>query len=186
MIIPAANRLSTVKEYYFSRKLREVRRLQAEGKPIINLGIGNPDLPPAEEVIASLQDSAAQPDHHGYQSYQGRPELRRAFAEWYQRTYQVTLDPDRQILPLLGSKEGIFHISMAFLNPGDRVLIPNPGYPTYASAANLAGAEIVHYNLTADKNWLPDPDEIASLDNGRLRIMWINYPHMPTGATASM
>jgi aspartate/methionine/tyrosine aminotransferase len=183
--IAPADRLGEVQEYYFSKKLREIAQLQAMGKHIINLGIGSPDLPPHPSVIRTLQEAAAHPDNHAYQSYSGIPELRTAFAEWYQRYFDVELNPASEVLPLIGSKEGIMHLSMAFLNSGDEVLVPNPGYPTYRAAAELAGARVRYYELNADRGWLPDLDELAGSDLQRVKIMWVNYPHMPTGTPAS-
>ncbi|CAH1000090.1 LL-diaminopimelate aminotransferase [Neolewinella maritima] len=183
-ILPVSDRLGDTKEYYFSSKLREIAQLRARGKDILNLGIGSPDLPPAPEVIAALTHSAGRSDTHGYQPYTGCPELRQAFATWYQNFFHVDLDPATELLPLMGSKEGIMHISMAFLNPGDEVLIPNPGYPTYRSATELAGGTARTYDLRADQGWLPDLDALAAEGLGRVKIMWINYPHMPTGAAA--
>ena len=180
-----ANRLTHTKEYYFSRKLREVRQRLAEGKPVINLGIGSPDLPPAPEVTAALQEALEHPKAHQYQSYQGIPPLREAIAAFYADHYGVQLNPEGDILPLMGSKEGIMHISMAFLNAGDEVLIPNPGYPTYAAVAKLVEAEIRTYELSAEGHWLPDLDALAKTDLSKVKIMWVNYPHMPTGATAT-
>jgi len=185
MIIPTANRLQQVEEYYFSKKLQEIRSMNAAGLDVINLGIGSPDLPPAPQVLDALYQSARHPDHHGYQPYRGTAELRLAISQWYQKIYGVILDTDRQILPLIGSKEGIFHISMAFLNPGDRVLIPNPGYPGYAGTTSLVGAVPVTYNLDPDNHWQPDWGYLENLDTTGVKIMWINYPHMPTGAVAS-
>ena len=184
MIIPVANRLNSVQEYYFSRKLQEVRELSARGRDVINLGIGNPDLPPPPQAIQTLRHTAALPDSHGYQPYRGIPELRQAMADWYRHTYGVHLDAAEEVLPLMGSKEGIVHISLAFLNPGDQVLVPDPGYPAYASAARLAGGQPVFYNLREEHHWLPDRDELEALDTSRVRLMWVNYPHMPTGAVA--
>ncbi|NQX77885.1 aminotransferase class I/II-fold pyridoxal phosphate-dependent enzyme [Gilvibacter sp.] len=180
-----ASRLAQTKEYYFSRKLREVRQRIADGRPVINLGIGSPDLPPAPEVTAALQDALAHPKAHQYQSYQGIPELRKAIASFYEAHYKVALSAETEVLPLMGSKEGIMHISMAFLNPGDEVLIPNPGYPTYAAVARLVEADIRTYDLSADRNWLPDLNALAQTDLSKVKIMWVNYPHMPTGATAN-
>ncbi len=176
-----ATRLGSTREYYFSSKLRELAKLRAAGKPILNLGIGSPDLPPAPAVIDALVESAREPENHGYQAYNGRPELRRAFADWYARYFNVALNPDKEVLPLMGSKEGIMHISMAFLNPGDEVLVPNPGYPTYRSATELAGGTVIPYELSEATGWLPDLERLAARDLSRTRIMWINYPHMPTG-----
>ncbi len=180
-MLPTAKRLNDVKEYYFSIKLREVRSLIDQGKPIINLGIGSPDLSPPETVINALKNA----DTHGYQSYQGLPELRKAIASFYQKHYGVDLSFENQILPLMGSKEGIMHISMAYLNAGDEVLIPNPGYPTYSSVTNLLEATPVYYDLTETGNWFPNLEELAKKDLTKVKIMWINYPHMPTGAIAT-
>ncbi|WP_435579347.1 pyridoxal phosphate-dependent aminotransferase [Gilvibacter sp.] len=180
-----ASRLAQTKEYYFSRKLREVRQRIADGRPVINLGIGSPDLPPAPEVTAALQDALAHPKAHQYQSYQGIPELREAIAGFYKAHYKAALNAETEVLPLMGSKEGIMHISMAFLNPGDEVLIPNPGYPTYAAVARLVEADIRTYDLSAEQNWLPDLNALAQTDLSKVKIMWVNYPHMPTGATAT-
>ncbi len=185
MIISPAQRLADVKEYYFARKLREIRSRMASGEAIINLGIGNPDMMPSEETIKELISRAVEPGNHGYQPYKGIPQLRNGFAEWYLSTYGVKLDPEQEILPLMGSKEGIMHISMAFLNPGDEVLLPNPGYPTYSSISNLVGAGRRYYDLTGERGWLPDLEALAQTDLSRVKIMWINYPHMPTGALAS-
>ncbi|MEM1217793.1 MAG: aminotransferase class I/II-fold pyridoxal phosphate-dependent enzyme [Bacteroidota bacterium] len=185
MIIPEAQRLSTVQEYYFSKKLREIAQRKAQGQPILNLGIGNPDLPPAPSVLHALQQAIGQPNNHGYQSYRGIPELRAAFGQWYLDHFQVQLDPESEILPLIGSKEGIMHLSMAFLGEGDQVLVPNPGYPTYRAAAQLAGAEVVEYTLRAEQGWYPDLNALSQLDLRRIKIMWLNYPHMPTGTPAN-
>ena len=181
----AADRLKTVEEYYFSKKLREVRGLMAEGRPIINMGIGSPDLAPSKEVIEALQDSVNGANAHQYQSYQGLPELREAFASFYHAKFGVTVNPANEVLPLMGSKEGIMHISMAFLNPGDEVLIPNPGYPTYSSVTNLVGAVPKFYDLLAKNGWFPDLEVLEKEDLSKVKIMWTSYPHMPTGATAS-
>jgi LL-diaminopimelate aminotransferase len=180
-----ANRIETVEEYYFSAKLREVNQLIADGKPVINLGIGSPDLAPDRMVIDALKSTVEHPRAHGYQNYQGIPELRIAMAEFYAREYQVTLNPNKEILPLMGSKEGIMHLSMAFLNPGDQVLIPNPGYPTYTSVTKLLGAEPIFYNLDLEKKGRPNLGHLEKLDLSNVKIMWINYPHMPTGAVGS-
>lgn len=185
MIIQPANKLDFIQEYYFSRKLREVAEMVAVGKPVINLGIGNPDQAPGKEVIEALQTSAANVKNHGYQSYIGIPALRKAMADWYLHTYQVSLDFNHEILPLLGSKEGISHINQAFLNPGDKVLIPNPGYPTYASAARLAGAIPISYDLDENNGWAPDWKSVSEEDLKDAKILWINYPHMPTGAAGN-
>ena len=179
-MLSKAKRLNDVKEYYFSIKLREVRSLIDQGKPIINLGIGSPDLSPPEKVINALKNA----DTHGYQSYQGLPELRKAIASFYAKNYEVNLIFQNQILPLMGSKEGILHISMAFLNKGDKVLIPNPGYPTYESVTRLLEAEPLLYNLEEDNKWWPDLKEIEKNDLSDVKIMWVNYPHMPTGSNA--
>lgn len=184
-IVPA-NRIQNVQEYYFSRKLREVAQLNAEGLDIISLGIGGPDRMPAPQVIETLTEEANRPNAHSYQPYVGLPELRDAFAGWYNRSYGVSLNPANEILPLIGSKEGILHVSMAFLNPGDGVLVPNPGYPTYSSVSNLVQAEIFPYNLTEENGWEPDFDELEKLPLERIKLMWINYPHMPTGTPASV
>lgn len=183
-IIPTSSRLGETKEYYFATKLRELASLRAAGKDVINLGIGSPDLPPAPEVINALTKAANQPGNHGYQSYVGIPKLREAFAGWYNRYFGVDLDPETELLPLIGSKEGIMHISMAFLNPGDEVLVPNPGYPTYRSATELAGGVIRDYRLTDASGWLPDLAALEASDLSKVKIMWVNYPHMPTGTAA--
>lgn len=183
-IVPA-QRVDAIKEYYFSRKLRELARLNAEGADIISLGIGGPDRPPAAEVIATLQQEAAVDSNHSYQSYNGLPELRDAFASWYDSKYGVCLNPDNEILPLIGSKEGILHLSLTFLNPGDGVLVPDPGYPTYTSVSRLVGAEIFTYDLTEEGGWLPDFEALERLPLDRIKLMWVNYPHMPTGRQAT-
>ena len=176
-------RLDGVGEYYFSRKLREIDSLRASGKQIISLGIGSPDMPPHPSVMERLAVESAKPNTHGYQSYKGSVELREAFAAWYGRKYGVKLDAGNEIMPLIGSKEGIMHISMTYLNAGDKVLVPNPGYPTYTSAVTLAGGVPTPYNLTAESGWLPD---FESIDTSGVKMMIINYPHMPTGATATL
>lgn len=181
----AAERLIHIKEYYFSRKLKEVRGLAAQGKPIINMGIGSPDLQPAEEVITAIQASVLDAGAHKYQSYQGLPAFRNAVSEFYKTHYQVEVNPESDVLPLMGSKEGILHISMAFLNKGDEVLIPNPGYPTYTSVTNLVEAIPVYYDLKAENDWQPDFEALAKQDLTKVKIMWVNYPHMPTGAKAT-
>jgi len=180
-----ADRVSNVEEYYFSTKLREVNQMISEGKPVINLGIGSPDLAPDKTVTDALKNTADHPQAHGYQSYQGIPELRTSIARFYAREYGVSLDPHKEILPMMGSKEGIMHLSMTFLNPGDEVLIPNPGYPTYTSVTNLLGAKPVYYNIDLSKAGRPNLEELESQDISRVKIMWINYPHMPTGAPGS-
>jgi aspartate/methionine/tyrosine aminotransferase len=184
-MIAVANRLAHVEEYYFSKKLREVAALKAKGKPIINLGIGSPDLAPPERVLNGLVEAFEEPSAHKYQSYQGIPELREAIAKFYRTQFKTYLNADNEILPLMGSKEGIFHVSMAFLNPGDEVLIPNPGYPTYASVTNLVGATPVFYDLTETNDWHPDLLALEKRGLKKVKLMWVNYPHMPTGATAS-
>jgi|TARA_B110000114_G_scaffold184583_1_gene228666 aspartate/methionine/tyrosine aminotransferase len=176
-----ANRLHTVEEYYFSKKLREVNAMKAAGAPIINLGIGSPDLAPPKAVISAITDSLTDASAHKYQSYQGLPELRSAMADFYQTHYNVSLNPENEVLPLIGSKEGIMHISMAYLNEGDAVLIPNPGYPTYTSVTKLVGADPVFYDLKASSNWQPDLAALEAMDLSKVKIMWVNYPHMPTG-----
>ena len=183
--IKPADRVQNIQEYYFSRKLREVAQLNAQGLNIISLGIGGPDRMPAGEVIETLTEAAHRPDAHSYQSYVGLPELRKAFAGWYERSYGVKLNPANEILPLIGSKEGILHVSMAFLNPGDGVLVPNPGYPTYTSVSNLVQAEIFPYDLTSETGWGPDFEALEKLPLERIKLMWVNYPHMPTGTPAS-
>jgi aspartate/methionine/tyrosine aminotransferase len=184
-MIQKANRLNAVQEYYFSTKLREVATLINVGNPVINMAIGSPDLQPPATVVEALKETMELDNAHKYQSYQGIPELREGIANFYHKNYNVTLDANSEILPLMGSKEGIMHISMAFLNKGDQVLIPNPGYPTYASVTKLVEAEPVLYNLTEDNNWLPNYLEIEKQDLTKVKIMWVNYPHMPTGAAAS-
>jgi aspartate/methionine/tyrosine aminotransferase len=184
-MIEPANRLQSVEEYYFSKKLREVNLLKASGLPIINLGIGSPDLHPPQKVITALTNSLTNPDAHKYQSYQGLPELREAMASFYREQYNVALSPKTEILPLMGSKEGIMHISMAYLNEGDEVLIPNPGYPTYESVTKLLSAKPVFYDLTQENNWFPDILALEKSDLSKVKLMWINYPHMPTGAKAT-
>lgn len=184
--IQPANRLANVSEYYFSRKLKEVAQMNAEGKNVISLGIGSPDMPPSEETVQVLCEQAKRPDVHGYQPTVGIPELRKAMADWYKRWYHVDLDPATEIQPLIGSKEGILHVTLALVNPGDQVLVPNPGYPTYTSLNKILGSEIVNYNLCEDNHWQPDFDELEKMDLSRVKIMWTNYPNMPTGANATM
>lgn len=183
-IQPAA-RLQQVSEYYFSRKLREIAQRNAQGENIISLGIGSPDCPPSPDAIAELCAQATQSNTHGYQPNNGTPELRKAYADWYKKWYGVSLDADHEILPLIGSKEGILHISMAFLNPGDAVLVPNPGYPTYTAVSKLLQADIIEYELDENNAWQPDFDALEQLDLSRVKLMWCNYPNMPTGAQAS-
>lgn len=185
-MITTAKRLDQVQEYYFSQKLREVGQLISEGKPVINMGIGSPDLKPDSKVIQALQNAMNDSKAHQYQSYQGLPELRQGFADFYKTNFLVDLNSNSEILPLMGSKEGIMHISLAFLNEGDEVLIPNPGYPTYVSVTNLVGAKPVFYDLTTENNWEPDFDALEKTDLSKIKIMWTNYPNMPTGATGSL
>ncbi len=184
-MIEVADRLHTVEEYYFSRKLREVNLLKANGKPIINLGIGSPDLQPPAKVITAIANSFQDATAHKYQSYQGLPELREAITGFYKEHFAVHVSAMTEVLPLMGSKEGIMHISMAFLNEGDKVLIPNPGYPTYASVTKLLGAKPVFYDLEESKGWLPNLKELEKSDLSKVKIMWLNYPHMPTGTKAT-
>ena len=185
-MIKAAKRLDTVQEYYFSKKLREVRGLAAAGKPIINMGIGSPDLQPPVEVLVAIKSSLNDPSAHKYQSYQGLPELRSAISKFYKNKFSVDTNSEDEVLPLMGSKEGIMHISMAFLNEGDKVLIPNPGYPTYTSVTKLVGAEPLFYNLSDANNWQPNYKELEAQDLNDVKIMWVNYPHMPTGTNATL
>lgn len=183
--VTPADRVSEIREYYFSRRLREVARLNAEGQDIVSLGIGGPDRPPHAEVIETLCAEAALPNVHSYQISTGLPELREAFSDWYSRYYGVTLNSSTEILPLIGSKEGIMHVNLTFLNPGDGVLVPNPGYPTYTSAARLVQANVLNYNLKPENGWMPDFDELEQLPLERVKLMWVNYPHMPTGTPAN-
>ena len=185
-MIQPAERLSTVNEYYFSRKLKEVAALNAQGKDIISLAIGSPDMPPSEETIETLCREARKADAHGYQPTTGIPQLRQAMANFYQRWYNVELNPNSEIQPLIGSKEGILHVTLAFINPGDGVLVPNPGYPTYTSLSNLLGAKIVNYNLSEANGWQPDFDKLEQMDLSGIKLMWTNYPNMPTGGRARM
>lgn len=184
--VQASDRAAQIQEYFFSKKLKEIRQMKAEGKPVINLGVGSPDLAPDEAVNETLATSLQDTGSYMYQPYQGLADLRKAAAEWYQRTYKVALNADDEIIPLMGSKEGIGHISLGYLQPGDKVLIPNPGYPTYAAAAHIAGAEVVYYNLTAENNWYPDMEELESLADENVKLMWLNYPNMPTTQAASL
>jgi len=185
MITPA-DRTGLINEYYFSQKLKQIEELNKSGDQVINLGIGNPDMMPPENVINELKTQVATPNTNGYQSYKGINELREAFSYWYKKYYNVNFNANTEILPLIGSKEGIMHISMAYLNPGDKVLVPNPGYPTYSSVSKIVGAEIVSYNLTPESNWLPDFSELEELvKGGDVKLMWVNYPNMPTGQPAS-
>ena len=190
-IVPA-ERISNVQEYYFSVKLKEIAQMNANGENVINLGIGSPDLPPAESVVGALEQCAENKAAHGYQPYVGIPQLREAFAGWYKRWYNVELNPSNEVLPLMGSKEGIMHISMAFVNSGDGVLVPNPGYPTYSSVSKLVGANLINYSLKEENNWQPDFEQLEAqhnageIDLGKVKLMWCNYPNMPTGANASV
>ncbi|MFD1819560.1 aminotransferase class I/II-fold pyridoxal phosphate-dependent enzyme [Pseudarcicella hirudinis] len=177
--------MNLVQEYYFSTKLKQIADMRAKGIDVLNLGIGSPDLPPSPETIEALAETAKNPKNHAYQSYVGVPAFREAFADWYQTYFNVTLNPVTEILPLLGSKEGIMHISMTYLEAGDEVLVPNPGYPTYRAASLLAGATVVEYELSEDRGWLPDLKELAKKDLSKVKLMWVNYPHMPTGAKAN-
>ncbi len=186
MLIQPAERLSLVEEYYFSRKLKEVAQMNAEGKDVISLAIGSPDMPPSPQTIDKLCEVARQPQAHGYQPTMGTPELRGAMAGFYKKSYDVDLDPKTEVLPLIGSKEGILHTTLALVNVGDEVLVPNPGYPTYTSLSKILGAKIVNYNLLEENNWQPDFDELERMDTSRVKIMWTNYPNMPTGGNASM
>lgn len=183
-VILPSSRMRQVEEYYFSRKLKEIASLRAEGKKVINLGIGSPDQAPDEEVIETLIVESRKKDIHGYQSYLGLPELRSAFAHWYKMYFNVVLNPASEILPLIGSKEGIMHISMTYLEPGDEVLVPDPGYPAYAAVAKLTGATIRNYELVESKNWQADLELLSKTDLSRVKLMWLNYPNMPTGAPA--
>jgi LL-diaminopimelate aminotransferase len=185
-MIKTANRLHSVQEYYFSRKLKEVSQLVSEGKPILNMGIGSPDCAPSDKVMLAIQKALFDVKAHEYQNYQGLPELRNEMANFYKAQFQVTLNPDSEILPLMGSKEGIMHISMAFLNEGDEVLIPNPGYPTYESVTQLVGAKAVFYDLEEATNWEPNFEMLEKQDLSKVKLMWVSYPHMPTGAKGSI
>lgn len=184
-MIKPANRVNITSEYYFSTKLREIAKRNAAGEEIINLGIGNPDMLPSRSTINTLKNEISKPDAHGYQPYKGIDELRDAYANWYKNKFQVKLDPEKEILPLIGSKEGILHISLAFLNPGDKVLIPDPGYPTYSAVSKMIGAMPVTYKLEQKLNWLPDLGKLSKQDLSDVKLMWINYPNMPTGANAN-
>ena len=185
-MIERASRINHIEEYYFSKKLKEVFSLEKQGKPIINMGIGSPDIPPDREVINALKKSLSHPKASMYQSYQGIPELRKAISKFYKNNYNVTVDYSSEVLPLMGSKEGIMHISMAFLNKGDQVLIPNPGYPTYSSVTKILEAEPVFYDLVEENNWQPDWKYLESIDSNKIKLMWLNYPNMPTGAKTDL
>lgn len=184
--IAPASRLNNVSEYYFSRKLKEVAQMNAEGKNVISLGIGSPDLPPSQETLQTMCEQTLRSDVHGYQPYVGIPELRKGFSDWYKKWYHVDLDSNTEIQPLIGSKEGILHVTLAFVNPGEEVLVPNPGYPTYTSLSTLLGAKVVPYNLKEENRWMPDFEELEKMDLSKVKLMWTNYPNMPTGANASM
>lgn len=186
MKVKPAKRTETIQEYYFSGKLRQIDQMRRTGADIINLGIGSPDLPPSENTISKLGEEASKPSSHGYQSYTGIPALRKAFADWYKQYFNVVLDPENEILPLMGSKEGIMHVSMAFVNQGDEVLVPNPGYPTYSSATNLAGGVVRYYDLDETTGWIPDIQKLEKTNIRKVKLMWINYPHMPTGTKGSL
>ncbi|MEK7432266.1 MAG: aminotransferase class I/II-fold pyridoxal phosphate-dependent enzyme [Cyanobacteriota bacterium] len=186
MIIEQAKRLDNVGEYYFSSKLAQIKKMQDSGKDIINLGIGSPDMPPSDETINALIESSKNMKNHSYQSYKGVPELRKGISSWLHKTYDINIDPETEILPLIGSKEGILHISMAFLNPNDEVLIANPSYPTYSSVSKLVNANIKTYNLREENNWQPDFEELEKMDLTKVKLMWLNYPNMPTGAKADI
>ena len=184
--IKPAERLSLVSEYYFSRKLKEVAQMNAEGKDIISLAIGSPDMPPSKQTIQTLCEVASRPDTHGYQPTMGTPELRKAMADFYKRWYGVELNPATEIQPLIGSKEGILHVTLAFVNPGEEVLVPNPGYPTYTSLSKILGAKVVNYDLMEDNGWQPGFEQLEKMDLSRVKLMWTNYPNMPTGGNARM
>ena len=184
--IKPAERLSLVSEYYFSRKLKEVAQMNAEGMDIISLAIGSPDMPPSEKTIQTLCEVASRPDTHGYQPTMGTPELRKAMADFYKRWYGVEVNPATEIQPLIGSKEGILHVTLAFVNPGEEVLVPNPGYPTYTSLSKILGAKVVNYDLMEDNGWQPDFEQLEKMDLSKVKLMWTNYPNMPTGGNARM
>ncbi len=185
-MIEPAKRLGLVSEYYFSRKLKEVAQMNAEGKDIISLAIGSPDMPPSQQTIDKLCEVANNPNAHGYQPTMGTPELRNAMADFYRRWYGVELNPQTEVQPLIGSKEGILHVTLAFVNPGEQVLVPNPGYPTYTSLSKILGAEIVNYDLMEDNGWQPDFEALEKMDLSKVKLMWTNYPNMPTGGAARM
>lgn len=180
-----ADRLANVSEYYFSRKLKEVAQMNAQGMDVISLGIGSPDMPPSAATIDTLCNEAQNPNGHGYMPYIGIPELRQGFAQWYKKWYNVELDPATEVQPLIGSKEGILHVTLAFVNPGEQVLVPNPGYPTYTSLSKILGAEVVNYDLKEELGWQPDFEQLEQMDLSHVKLMWTNYPNMPTGANAT-
>lgn len=184
MIISVADRLKDVKAYYFVQKLNEIRQMVAEGKDVVSFAIGSPDMQPSEDTIQALCETAKADNTHGYQAYQGIPELRQELANWYQDTYGVTLDPNGDILPLMGSKEGILHLTLAYINEGDEILVPNPGYPTYTSLPKLLGASVKYYDLKEENNWYPDFEQLENIDYTNVKMLWVNYPHMPTGTPA--
>ena len=186
MIVKPADRTGNVQEYYFSQKLAQIDKMRREGSDVINLGIGSPDQSPSENTVSALISEAKKSDSHGYQSYTGIPALRKAFSEWYKKYFHVNLNPDNEILLLMGSKEGIMHISMAFVNPGDEVLVPDPGYPTYSSVTYLVGGIVRKYDLSEESGWLPDLESLEKSDLSKVKLMWVNYPHMPTGVKGSM
>ena len=186
MIVKPADRTANVQEYYFSQKLAQIDRMRRDGSDVINLGIGSPDQPPSESTVSALIAEAKKPASHGYQSYSGIPSLRKAFSDWYKKYFHVNLNPDNEILLLMGSKEGIMHISMAFVNPGDEVLVPDPGYPTYSSVTNLVGGIVRKYDLSEENGWLPDLKSLELTDLSKVKLMWVNYPNMPTGVKASV
>ncbi len=186
MRVKPADRTGKVQEYYFSKKLAQIDRMRREGADIINLGIGSPDQPPSENTVSVLMEEAKKSGSHGYQSYSGIPALRKAFADWYKKYFHVDLNPDNEILLLMGSKEGIMHISMAFVNPGDEVLVPDPGYPTYSSVTSLVGGVVRKYDLVKENGWLPDIEALDNSDLGKVKLMWVNYPNMPTGTPGSV
>ena len=186
MKVKPADRTASVQEYYFSQKLAQIDRMRSEGLDVINLGIGSPDQPPSDNTVSALINEARKPTSHGYQSYSGIAALRKGFADWYKKYFHVSLNPDNEILLLMGSKEGIMHISMAFVNPGDEVLVPDPGYPTYSSVTNLVGGIVRKYVLTEENGWLPDLKALEKSDLSKVKIMWVNYPNMPTGVKGSV
>ncbi len=186
MKVKPADRTLTVQEYYFSQKLAQIDRMRSEGFDVINLGIGSPDQPPSANTVSALIEEAKKPTSHGYQNYSGIPSLRKAFSDWYKKYFHVDLNPDNEILLLMGSKEGIMHISMAFVNPGDEVLVPDPGYPTYSSVTNLVGGIVRKYDLVKEKEWFPDIDSLERSDLSKVKLMWVNYPNMPTGTSCSV